>query len=103
MSLFLVYQYFITTVLGILLLNFITNNVLFKNASNFLTPETLKKPQSLVSVLIPARNEASNIGRCLRSLSKQDYPNMEILVLDDNSEDGTKRMAGKKLCLPPII
>lgn len=89
MGLFLVYQYFTTAVLGILLLNFITNNILFKNVSNFLTPETLKKPQSLVSVLIPARNEAENIGRCLRSLSKQDYPNMEILVLDDNSEDGT--------------
>ena len=33
-----------------------------------------------VSVLIPARNEARNIGRCLRSLLVQDYPLLEVLV-----------------------
>ncbi len=43
----------------------------------------------LVSILIPARNEASNIAHCLRSLLNQDYPNIEIIVLDDNSEDAT--------------
>lgn len=43
----------------------------------------------LVSVLIPARNEEHNIARCLRSLSRQNYPKLEIIVLDDNSSDGT--------------
>ncbi len=43
----------------------------------------------LVSVLVPARNEEDAIGRCLRSLLAQDYPNLEILVLDDGSTDGT--------------
>jgi chlorobactene glucosyltransferase len=43
----------------------------------------------LVSILVPARNEAKNIANCLNSLRKQDYPNFEILVLDDNSRDGT--------------
>ncbi len=43
----------------------------------------------LVSVLVPARNESLNIGACLRSLDAQDYPNLEILVLDDHSEDDT--------------
>jgi len=43
----------------------------------------------LVSILIPARNEKKNIGRCLRSLARQDYGNIEILVLDDNSVDNT--------------
>ncbi|MGF1655841.1 MAG: glycosyltransferase [Verrucomicrobiales bacterium] len=42
-----------------------------------------------ISVLIPARNEASRIGSCLRSLLAQNYDNFEILVLDDNSEDNT--------------
>jgi chlorobactene glucosyltransferase len=42
-----------------------------------------------VSVLIPARNEAGQIGACLQSLLVQDYPNMEMLVLDDDSEDDT--------------
>lgn len=43
----------------------------------------------LVSILVPARNEAANIARCVRSLIKQDYPNFELLILDDDSSDGT--------------
>ena len=46
----------------------------------------------LVSVLIPARNEARRIDPCLRSLLAQDYPNYEIIVLDDHSEDETARV-----------
>ncbi len=42
-----------------------------------------------VSILVPARNEALNIGPCVRSLLAQDYPNCELLVLDDHSTDGT--------------
>src|SRR5262249_42625775 len=42
-----------------------------------------------ISVLIPARDEAANISGCLESLLRQDYPNCEILVLDDQSEDDT--------------
>jgi chlorobactene glucosyltransferase len=42
-----------------------------------------------VSVLIPCRNEAENIGRCLESLLRQSYEDYEILVLDDGSTDGT--------------
>ena len=49
------------------------------------TPE----PAPLISVLIPARDEEANITACLESLQKQDYPNFEILVLDDNSSDNT--------------
>jgi len=42
-----------------------------------------------VSILVPARNEALNIALCARSLLRQDYPNCELLVLDDHSTDGT--------------
>jgi chlorobactene glucosyltransferase len=42
-----------------------------------------------VSVLIPARNEEENIVACVLSLLKQDYPNFEVIVLDDHSEDQT--------------
>ena len=89
MHLFLLYQYFVTSVLAIFLFNFIVNNILFKNTANYLLPESLIKSPPLVSILVPARNEAKNIKRCLISLSKQDYPNIEILVLDDNSNDDT--------------
>ncbi|MCX8066798.1 MAG: glycosyltransferase [Anaerolineae bacterium] len=42
-----------------------------------------------VSVLVPARNEEAVIGDCVRSLLAQDYPDFEVLVLDDGSTDGT--------------
>ena len=42
-----------------------------------------------VSILIPARNEEANITNCLRSLLAQDYPDFELLVLDDQSTDRT--------------
>jgi len=48
-----------------------------------------KKPLPLVSVLIPARNEEKNINNCVTSLLRSDYPKLEIIVLDDNSTDGT--------------
>lgn len=43
----------------------------------------------LVSVLVPARDEAHRIGPCVASLLAQDYPNFELLVLDDHSTDDT--------------
>ncbi len=46
-------------------------------------------PLPFVSICIPARNEESVIERCVTSALKQDYPNFEVLVLDDNSTDNT--------------
>lgn len=45
-----------------------------------------------VSVIVPARNEESKIGRCLESLCSQDYPNYEVIAVNDRSEDGTGRI-----------
>lgn len=47
----------------------------------------------LVSVIIPARNEARNIGPCLRSVLGSQYPALEVLVVDDHSTDGTGELA----------
>ena len=44
----------------------------------------------MVSVLIPARNEERSIAGCVRSILAQDYPSFEVLVLDDQSSDGTR-------------
>lgn len=46
--------------------------------------------QGDVSVLIPARNEAHNIGDCLASLSAQGSNVTEILVYNDHSDDDTE-------------
>lgn len=43
-----------------------------------------------VSVLVPARNEERGIERCVSSLLAQDYPDFEVLVLDDESTDRTR-------------
>ncbi len=43
-----------------------------------------------VSVMVPARNEETNIAACVSSLLNQDYPNFEVLVLDDESTDDTR-------------
>jgi chlorobactene glucosyltransferase len=42
-----------------------------------------------VCVLVPARNEEGNIAPCVRSLMAQNYPDFEVVVLDDESTDGT--------------
>ncbi len=47
----------------------------------------------LVSVIVPARNEAHNIARCVTSILSATYPNLEVIVVDDNSNDGTASAA----------
>ena len=42
-----------------------------------------------ISVVIPAYNIESYLGRCLDSLLAQSYPDLEIIVTDDGSTDGT--------------
>jgi chlorobactene glucosyltransferase len=43
----------------------------------------------LISICIPARNEERNIRRCVENLLAQDYPNFEVIVLEDRSTDST--------------
>ena len=42
-----------------------------------------------VSVCVPARNEERGIKGCLKSLLNQDYPNFEVIAIDDDSTDQT--------------
>ncbi len=48
-------------------------------------------------VIVPARDEAENIGRLLASLVSQDYPfdRLRIVVVDDDSSDATAEIAGQ--------
>lgn len=61
-----------------------------RRLAQILRPEPWTGPSAgKVSVIVPARNEAHNIRRCVESLLAQDYPDWEVLVIDDHSEDGT--------------
>jgi chlorobactene glucosyltransferase len=85
----LLYHIIIVISLVIVTLNLILNLRSLKiPSSNSRIPHHAPR----VSILIPARNEELNIATCLESLQKQDYPNFEILVLDDNSTDRTSEI-----------
>lgn len=45
-----------------------------------------------VSICVPARNEERGIEACLESLLNQDYPDFEVIVVDDDSTDATPRI-----------
>ena len=46
----------------------------------------------LISVCIPARDEERNIRACVEAVLAQDYPNLEVIVLDDRSSDATPQI-----------
>lgn len=48
-----------------------------------------------VSVIVPARNEERNLPQLLPSLLRQRYPNYEVVVVDDQSEDDTPRILAR--------
>jgi len=81
---------------------FITSTIFFYSwhchhhlAAQSISPRHRREPtpppanHPLISICVPARNEEHNIGACIESLLAQDYPNLEIIVLDDRSTDST--------------
>jgi glycosyltransferase involved in cell wall biosynthesis len=62
---------------------------LFNFLSNPKLQRVNKPYHDKISILIPARNEAENILTLLQSIHQQDYQNYEVIILDDNSADGT--------------
>ncbi len=58
----------------------------------------MKREKIFISVVVPAYNEEKNIGRCLTSLKKQNFPqkNYEIIVVNNASTDRTEQVAQKK-------
>jgi chlorobactene glucosyltransferase len=76
-------------VLGFCVFTLIANLLIFRG----LEPASPPEHPPLVSIMVPARNEARNIAGCVESLLAQDYPNWELIVLDDHSADGTGEIA----------
>lgn len=48
--------------------------------------------QKLVSMVVPTYNQSEYLGACLDSIWFQDYPNLEIVVVNDCSTDGTREL-----------
>lgn len=59
-----------------------------------------------ISILIPVYNGEATIARAVRSVLEQDYPNLEILVVNDGSTDGTaaavEELAKAHPCVVPV-
>jgi chlorobactene glucosyltransferase len=81
------YQSAITLILFVLFLIAVWNVYIFRSRKY-----AAVKNLPFVSILVPARNEEVNIGNCITSLLKQDYPNYEVIVLNDSSNDKTEEI-----------
>lgn len=63
---------------------------------DILTPRSPRFDQPdppLVTAIIPAKDEEQSLAGCLRSVCAQDYPRLEILIVDDRSGDATPAIA----------
>ena len=51
-----------------------------------------RDPKPMVSVVVCAHNAIATIRECLNSLTRLNYPNYEVIVIDDGSTDGTGQL-----------
>jgi chlorobactene glucosyltransferase len=75
------------------LVTLIRNLAYLKRLEDEAAPEPGEEP--VIDVLIPARNEAETLPRCLESLRHQAYSRYSVTVLDDSSTDGTAEVVGQ--------
>ena len=80
--------FFISTIFAVLELNE------EKRRKQYLNELSLKSDDNYipVSILVPAYNEEKMIIDCIKSLSYLDYPEYEIIVIDDGSKDNTSKV-----------
>ena len=77
-----------TVICGYLFTVSVTNYFLLREIETTLDT----KLNSKVSILIPCRNEEFNVKNIVTSLVNQTYKNIEIILLDDCSDDNTRRI-----------
>lgn len=53
--------------------------------------------EDLVTVVIPAYNEAAHLGACLDSVRAQEHANLQIVVVDADSPDGTADLVRERM------
>jgi len=57
----------------------------------------------LLSVIVPARNEAAHVERAVSSLLAQDYPTLEVVAVNDRSEDDTGAILARLAAAEPRL
>ncbi len=70
---------------------------------HLLPPPALPNPAPQISVIIPARNEAGCIARCLDGVLTQHYPSYEVIVVDDHSTDATPSILARYAAWHPRL
>ena len=88
MSYFTIHSIIVLVFTLVILIIELYNLKSLKRLNKFAEPSVNPK----ISVLIPARNEENNIRSCVESILNQDYQNIEVIVLNDNSEDKTREI-----------
>ena len=48
---------------------------------------------SVLSIIVPLYNSELDIGKCIESIQRQNYPNYELIIIDDGSSDGSLTIA----------
>ena len=66
-------------------------------------PRPAPNPPPLVSILIPAKDEQGRIRACLQSALNQDYPNIEVIAVDDRSTDQTGAIMDEMAAADPRL
>ncbi len=71
-------------------------SILWKNEviSRFLNVKKMNK-QHRISVIIPTYNHAQYLGEAIESVLSQDYPDMEVIVVNDGSTDNTQEVSSR--------
>lgn len=59
--------------------------------------------QPLVSIVIPAYNSALILPRAIESILRQDYSNFKIIIVDDHSDDDTRRVVERYVLTDPRV
>jgi glycosyltransferase involved in cell wall biosynthesis len=91
-------QWLILAALGVVLAGWIARAVLIRSAVGAGPPLDHNSYRDLgdvglVSVIVPAKDEEENIGPALATILAQDYPRLEVIVVDDRSTDRTGQIA----------
>lgn len=97
--------YFVALNLSYVLLNLVSLRVIERDADARawqLLPRAFSPLEPPVSVIVPAFDEEATIAGTVRSLLQLEYPELEIVVVNDGSTDGTLDVLAREFDLVPF-